>query len=175
MMLLETSDASPFAVTFVFEGIYCSAWRSSSSEPADNWVTNVGMHVGILRTAAPLYSKTWWNAERRENSKANIKRIYICLTNTMLITCYLYKWPRGTYIITSLASQTSTCLNCSAVCARPTGSDRQCRAGIMALELYSWLRTQCNALNNSFSAEHRAAARVNIVLSFIYESYSPQQ
>lgn len=164
MMLLETSNASTFAVTFVFKGIYCSAWRSSSSEPADNWVTD----VGIPRTAAPLYSKTWWNAELRENSKANSKRIYIYLNNTMLITCYLYKWPRGTYINISLASQTSTCLNCCTVYARPTGSDWQCRAGIMALQLYSWLRTQCNALNNSFSAEHRAAARVNIILSFVY-------
>lgn len=52
------------------------------------------------------------------------------LDNTMLITFYLYKWPGGTYIKTSLASQTCLCLTCSAVCARHTGSDGSAELGL---------------------------------------------
>lgn len=166
MMLLQTSDASTSAVTCVWRDLlFCSKEQQQWAcwQLSHRW-----MHVGIPRTAAPLHSKTQWNAELRENSKANSQRISVYFDNTTLITFNFYKWPKGTHIKTFLASQTSTSLNCSAVCARPTGSDRPCRAGIMALQLYSWLRTQCNALNNSFSAEQRAAARVNIVLSLVY-------
>lgn len=56
-------------------------------------------------------------------------------------------------IKTSLASKTATWLNCNAICVRHIGSDLQCQACIIVFQLYSWLRTQCNTLNNSSYAE----------------------
>lgn len=155
MILLETSETTTFVLTFVFEGIYCSAWRKSSSEPADNWVTD-GQRctdVGIPRTAAPLYSKTWIQVQNRgKTQRQTAKESRSTLTIPCWLPFYLYKWVKGTYIKT-LASKTSTCLNCNAICARHIGSDLQCQARIIVLQLYLWLRTQCNTLNNSFYAE----------------------
>lgn len=57
MILLKTRRS--FVLTFVCEGIYCSAARKSSGEPADSGVTEAQRYadVGTPRTAAPHYSK----------------------------------------------------------------------------------------------------------------------